>query len=171
MNTNCTSFSLRPCSYSAALTLERSYSVVGQMSGQYMKPKKRKDQRVCSEWRSNTRFASSTRINSASGRRSGKVTSAGAHPSSGGWILDCQSAQYPVPARVSPATAAASNVADIHLSRLNHLATTSAPLLSPESDNSVLPASIITKGFDYMSALPGLPCGNIHSEHQLGITR
>jgi hypothetical protein len=67
--------------------------------------------------------------------------------------------------------AAASNVADIHLSRLNHLATASASPLSLESDNSVLPTSIITKGFDHMSTLPGLPWGNIQSEEQSGITR
>jgi len=171
MKTNCTSLSLSPCSSSALFTLERSYSVVGQMSGQYMNPKKRNDHRACSDLRSKTCFASSTRINSASGLRSGKATSAGAHVLSEVSVLDCHSAQYPVPARVSPATAAASNVADIHRSCLNHLATASAPLLSLESDNPVLPASILTKGFDQMSALPGLPCGNIHSEDQLSITR
>ena len=171
MNTNCTSFSLRPLSNSAAFTFERSYSVVGQMSGQYMQPKKRNDHLACSDVRSNTRFASSTRMNSASGRRSGKTTSAGAHVSSEVSLCDCQSVQYPVPAKVRPATAAASNVADIHLSRLNHLATASAPSSSPESDNPMLPASILTKGFDQMSALPGLPCVNIHSEHQLSMSR
>ena len=86
-------------------------------------------------------------------------------------VLDCQRAQYPVPARLSPATAAASNVADIHLSRLNHVATASAPLSSLESDNPVLPASIITKGFDDFSALRGLPCVNIRPEHESSITR
>ena len=136
-----------------------------------MKPKKRNDQRDCSAFRSNTCFASSTRMNSASGLRSGKATSAGAHALSEVSVLDCQRAQYPVPARLSPPIAAASNVADIHLSRLNHFATASAPLSSLESDNPVLPASIITKGFDDFSALQGLPCVNIRSEYELSITR
>ena len=111
-----------------------------------MKPKKRNDHRACSDLRSKTLLC--VVHENELGQRSPlwKGHQCGRPRLSEVSVLDCHSAQYPVPARVSPATAAASNVADIHRSCLNHLATASAPLLSLESDNPVLPASILTQG-------------------------
>ena len=107
MKTNCRASAPTPAAIISRLTCDMSYRVVGQISGQYMKPKNRNDQRESSDLRSNTPLASSISANSAKGLRSGKVISAGGSSAMDAWPRVCQSVQYPPATNDTPKRAPA----------------------------------------------------------------
>ena len=130
-----------------------------------MKPKKINDHRDSSDLRSNTPFSSSTRMNSARGRRSGKVTSAGGKILSLAATLDCHSVQYPDPASVKPTSAAAISTGTMILSRVMDL--TSAPVFrffNAESDNRTPLASILPDQMSVERAQLPLSCITIRAD-------
>ena len=112
-----------------------------------MKPKKINDQRDSSDLRSNTPFASSTKINSASGRLSGSVTSAsGIIPSDDGF-WDCHVAQYPDTANETPASAATTINGTTNFSRITaRMVKLTSALVWEQSDNTVASPSTLFLG-------------------------
>ena len=141
--------------------------MVGQMSGQYMKPKKMNDHRDVKDPRSKTPFSSSTKINSASGLRSGKVTRAGARTLSAAVLRDCHSVQYPDPANAKPIAAALINAAAMSFSRAIVLTPDVAPRsCCGESDNRTPPTSIMPE--QWLANMPqsSLACSTMcHGRH------
>jgi hypothetical protein len=133
-----------PFARMSRFTCDMSYRVVGQMSGQYMKPKNKKDQRASSDLRSKTPFASSTSANSAKGLRSGKAISAGGRSDADGGFRVCQSVQYPPMTRATPTrAAAASNTREMRC-RVAECGKVLAPVrFRWQSDNRGRPASIM----------------------------
>jgi hypothetical protein len=133
-----------PFARMSRFTCDMSYRVVGQMSGQYMKPKNKKDQRASSDLRSKTPFASSTSANSANGRRSGKAISAGGSSDADGGFRVCQSVQYPPMTRATPTRAATiRNIKDMRC-RVAECGKMLAPVrFRWQSDNGRRPASIM----------------------------
>ena len=121
--------------------------MVGHISGQNVKPKKINDQRDSSDLRSNTPFASSTKINSASGRLSGSVTSAcGIIPSDDGF-RDCHVAQYPDTANEIPMSAATKSNGTINFSRITvRMVELTSALVGKQSDNSEASPSMLFLG-------------------------
>lgn len=144
MKTNWTVSESSPAPTSSRLTCAMSYSVVGQMSGQYMKPKNKNDQRASSDFRSKTPFMSSTSANSANGLRSVKLISAGGRPAAGAAPRAFQSAQYPPATNDSPSTAPTTR----NHSEMRCRVAVGGKILAlreikHQSDNAVWPASIM----------------------------
>ncbi len=138
------------------------------MSGQYMKPKKINDHFASSDFRSKTPFSSSTRMNSASGRRSGKVTRAGGMSISAEAVRPCHSAQYPDPASASPTAAAATSTTIINFSRVIVLTTDPAPMVSlAQSDNCTLSPSILPAWITKESGQPEGASSKLPEERHL----
>ena len=148
-----------PVARMSRLTCDMSYRVVGQISGQYMKPKNKKDQRASSDLRSKTPFASSTSANSANGRRSVKVISAGGRSDADGGFRVCQSVQYPPTTRATPTSAAAArNIREMRC-RVAECSKVLAPVrFSWQSDNARRLASIMPYTFGSNTARMPLAC-------------
>jgi len=118
------------------------------MSGQYMKPKNRNDQRESSELRSKTPLASSTSANSARGLPSGKVMSVGGSADVAASLFACQTFQYPPATSDTPTSAAAASRKSEMRCRVARCGKMLAPKwFSRESDNGDQLASIMPDTF------------------------
>ena len=127
-----------------------------------MKPKKINDQRDSSDLRSKTPFSSSTSTNSANGLRSGKAISEAGKASAVEGLRDCQSAQYPEPARAMPTTAAATSTATMSFSRVMSFTPDPAPYAFVRQSDQCFPsASILPAEMSDLSRQWGMSCSNM----------
>ena len=144
IKTNCSVSVSTPMAKMSRFTRDISYKVVGQISGQYIKPKNKKDQRASRDPRSKTPFASSTSANSASGLRSVKAVSAGGRSDADGGFRVCHTVQYPPATRDTPTKAAATRKNRDMRCRVALCAKILAPKrYRGQSDNGGQPTSIM----------------------------